>query len=169
MRQVQRVVGAQTQQHRGCARLEQPGRSTVQFRAVHRHAGSITGRGLSTERATRHTGTHHCGGALMTLLVDTRDVAAERAAVDDQVAGKTLVGAFAETVERLGDAEALKWKVDGAWQALTWRQYRQAVAEVAMGLTTLGFEPGQFAVLLSRNLPQPMIADLGVQHARGVP
>ncbi|HET6319037.1 MAG TPA: AMP-dependent synthetase/ligase, partial [Chloroflexota bacterium] len=46
---------------------------------------------------------------------------------------------------------------------------RDAVADVALGLTALGFAPGQFAVLLSRNRPEPLIADLGVQHARGAP
>ncbi len=106
----------------------------------------------------------------MTLAAPVRDVVAERAAIEARIEGKTLVGAFAETCEQLADVDALKWKdASGAWQSLTFAQYREAVAEVAVGLTTLGFEPGQFAVLLSRNLPEPMIADLGVQHARGVP
>ena len=106
----------------------------------------------------------------MTLAAPARDVAAERAAIEADIAGKTLLGAFAETAALLADSDAIKWKDSGgAWQALTWRQYREAVAEVAVGLTTLGFEPGQFAVFLSRNRPEPLIADLGVQHARGVP
>jgi long-chain acyl-CoA synthetase len=105
----------------------------------------------------------------MTLAVAPRDVAAERAAIEATIAGRTLVGAFADTVERLGAAEALAWKEDGAWRALTWLEYRQAVAEVALGLVGLGLQPHQFTVLMSRNRPEPMIADLGTQHARGVP
>jgi long-chain acyl-CoA synthetase len=107
----------------------------------------------------------------MTLVVASRDIAAERAAIDAEVAGRTFVGAFAETVDRLADTDAIRWKdVDsGAWQALTWGEYRQQVSEVAMGLVSLGFEPGEFTVIMARNRPEPMIADLGTQHARGVP
>ncbi|HYW87279.1 MAG TPA: AMP-dependent synthetase/ligase [Chloroflexota bacterium] len=106
----------------------------------------------------------------MTLVAPARDVAAERAAIEAAIEGKTLLSAFAETADRLADTDALAWKdASGAWQKLTWRQYREAVAEVAVGLTTLGFEPGQFAILLSRNRPEPLIAELGTQHARGAP
>src|SRR5712691_7806316 len=106
----------------------------------------------------------------MTLVVASRDIAAERAAIDAEVAGRTFVGAFAETVDRLADADAIRWKdSSGAWQALTWREYRHQVSEVAMGLVSLGFEPGDFTVIMARNRPEPMIADLGTQHARGVP
>src|SRR5919202_628796 len=112
----------------------------------------------------------HCGGSsTMTLAVAPRDVVAERAAIDARIAGRTLVGTFAETVERLGAAEALKWKEDGVWRALSWQHYREAVAEVALGLVSLGLQPYEFTVLMSRNRPEPMIADLATQHARGVP
>jgi len=97
------------------------------------------------------------------------DVAVARAEIDAEVAGKTLPGVFAETVERLADTDALKWRVDGAWQALTWRQYREAVAEVTLGLLSLGFGPGQFMLIWSRNRPEPHIADLAALHARGCP
>lgn len=50
------------------------------------------------------------------------DVMAARAEIDAAIAGKTLRLVFAETVERLSDSDALKWRVDGAWRALTWRR-----------------------------------------------
>ncbi len=105
----------------------------------------------------------------MTVVAQGRDVAAERAAIDAHIEGQTLLGAFAQTVARLGDSDAIKWKEDGEWKTLSWREYRQAVAEVALGLIRLGLEPGQFTLILSRNRPEPMIADLATQHARGVP
>lgn len=105
----------------------------------------------------------------MTLAVVPRDVAAERAEIEARIAGRTLLQTFAETAERLGDSDAIKWKEDGAWRSLSWREYRQAVAEVALGLINLGFQADDFAVIMSRNRPEPMVADLGVQHARGVP
>jgi long-chain acyl-CoA synthetase len=97
------------------------------------------------------------------------DVAADRAEIDAEVDGRTLAGAFAATVERLGDAEALKWRAADGWRALTWREYREAVAEVSLGLTALGFGPGQFLLLWSRNRPEPHVADLAALHARGCP
>ena len=47
------------------------------------------------------------------LEVDT-DVATARAEIDAEVEGRTLPGVFAETVERLGDAEALRWRAGDA-------------------------------------------------------
>jgi long-chain acyl-CoA synthetase len=105
----------------------------------------------------------------MTQLETTPDVAAQRAAIDAEVEGVTLPSAFADTVQRLGDAEALKWQVGGEWQALTWRQYQQAVAEATIGLLQLGFGPGQFLVTWSRNRPEPQVADLAALHAGGCP
>ena len=97
------------------------------------------------------------------------DVYAARAEIDAEVDGRTLPQAFAETVARLGDADALKWRGDGTWRALTWRDYRRVVAEVSLGLRTLGFGPGQFLVLWSRNRPEPLIADLAALHLGGCP
>ena len=94
---------------------------------------------------------------------------AARAEIDAEVEGRTLPGAFAATVNRLGDAEALKWRSGGEWRSLTWRQYREAVAEVTLGLRGLGFGPGQFLVIWSRNRPEPQIADLAALHAGGCP
>src|SRR5215831_942598 len=105
----------------------------------------------------------------MQQLDITADVAAARAEIEGEVDGRTLPSAFADTVERLGDAEALKWRTSEGWKALTWREYREAVAEVSLGLRSLGFGPGQFLLLWSRNRPEPQIADLAALHARGCP
>jgi len=106
----------------------------------------------------------------MQQLEVTGDVAAARAEIDAEVEGRTLPGVFAATVERLGDAPALKWKDgDGTWRTLTWREYRQAVADVSLGLRSLGLQPGQFVALWSRNRPEPLIADLAALHARACP
>src|SRR5439155_1583652 len=68
------------------------------------------------------------------------------------------------------DHPALKWKdASGAWNTLTWSQYRLEVRKAAAGLAALGFRPGQFAVIMARNRPEHLIADLGVLHARGTP
>ena len=105
----------------------------------------------------------------MTQVELAADVAAARAEIDAEVEGRTLPDAFAATVKRHGDAEALRWRVDGAWQALTWREYRRAVAEVTLGLRSHGFGQGQFLLIWSRNRPEPLVADLAALHTRGCP
>ena len=97
-----------------------------------------------------------------------RDVKAERVAMDDAARGRTVLTNFEETCAEVPNQEALKWRdASGAWQSLTWSQYRQEVRKVAAGVKALGFKPGEFAVIMARNRPEHLLADLGILHARG--
>jgi long-chain acyl-CoA synthetase len=99
-----------------------------------------------------------------------RDVLAERAEIDRAVEGRTLCDTFADTVERRGERDALRWREkDGTWHGLTWREYRERARDVALGLRTLGFSPGSFALIQARIVPEHSVADMGIVHARGVP
>ena len=90
--------------------------------------------------------------------------------MDRAAEGKTVLTNFDETCREIPDHPALKWKDgSGAWNTLTWSQYRLEVRKAAAGLAALGFRPGQFAVIMARNRPEHLIADLGVLHARGTP
>jgi long-chain acyl-CoA synthetase len=95
------------------------------------------------------------------------DVIEERAAIDASVSGKTVCTMFADAVNKWGDRPALHWKENGDLHTLTWRQYRDEVAAVTMGLRSLGFGPGQFGLIMARNAPEHVIADLGIVHAGG--
>ena len=97
------------------------------------------------------------------------EVAAERQAIEDEIAGGTLLTAFGETAQIAADTEAMRWREAGEWRSLSYRQLRGRVRELALGLPTIGLEPGDFAVIWSRNRPEAKIADLAVMHARGVP
>jgi long-chain acyl-CoA synthetase len=103
------------------------------------------------------------------MAVTARDVLGERAEILREIKGRTLLTAFAEMTDRLGDQAALKWKEGDAWRTLTWHEFRQTVLDLAAGLRALGFKPGEFSVIMSRNRPEAVIADLATQHARGVP
>jgi long-subunit acyl-CoA synthetase (AMP-forming) len=96
-----------------------------------------------------------------------RNVGVEREAIDRAVEGRTLIDAFAETVEEHRAETALSWKTAKGWQSLTWGEYRDQVRAAALGLSALGLQPQEFAVIMSRNRPEHLIADLGVMHARG--
>jgi long-chain acyl-CoA synthetase len=95
------------------------------------------------------------------------DVIAERAAIDKAVSGKTVCTLFADAVSKWGDRPALHWKEDGEWRSLTWKRYRDEVAAVTLALRSMGFGPGQFGLIMARNAPEHVIADLGIVHAGG--
>jgi long-chain acyl-CoA synthetase len=95
------------------------------------------------------------------------DVIAERADIDRTVSGKTVCTLFADAVTKWGDRPALRWKEDGEWRSLTWKGYRDEVAAVTLALRSLGFGPGQFGLIMARNAPEHVIADLGIVHAGG--
>ena len=95
------------------------------------------------------------------------DVLAERSAIDAEVSGKTVPTMFAEAVRKWGERPALHWKDNGDWKTLTWAEYRDEVAAVTLGLRSLGFGPGQFGLIMARNAPEHVIADLGLVHAGG--
>jgi long-chain acyl-CoA synthetase len=95
------------------------------------------------------------------------DVLAERAAIDAAVSGKTICTLFADAAAKWGDRPALHWKNNGGWETLTWREYRDEVAAVTLALRSLGFGPGQFGLIIARNAPEHVIADLGIVHAGG--
>ena len=97
------------------------------------------------------------------------DIAAERAAIEAEIEGTTLLTAYAETVAAAGDTPAHRWLDGGEWRSLTYRQVYEQVRDLTLGLGVLGFRPGEFAVIWSRNRSEATIADYAVMHARGVP
>jgi len=97
------------------------------------------------------------------------DSSAERAALDAQVAGQTLCTVLERNARVHGDLPALSWKRDGAWRQLNWREYRERVAEVAMGLDAMGVGRGDFVVIMAYNRPEHLIADLAAVHLGATP
>ena len=99
--------------------------------------------------------------------MSARDIAAERRQIDEAVAGMTVCSMFEGRVRQDPDAVALRWKARGAWQELTWGEYGERVREATLGLHAIGFEKGEFALIMARNRPEHMIADLAVTHCGG--
>ena len=95
------------------------------------------------------------------------DVMTQRADIDAAVSGKTVCTIFGEAAKKWAELPALRWKRDGEWQSLDWKGYRAEVAAVTMALKGLGFGPGQFGLIMARNVPEHVIADLGIVHAGG--
>ena len=95
------------------------------------------------------------------------DVTAERADIDAAVSGKTVCTIFADAVGQWPDRPALRWRRDGEWHQLTWREYQEQVAAMTLAVRKLGFGPGQFGLIMARNVPEHVIADLAIVHAGG--
>ena len=99
----------------------------------------------------------------------TQELLAERAAIDALVEGRTVGDLLLENAERHGDEPAVSWKEAGTWRSLSWRDYRERVAEAAMGLRSLGVGRGDFVAIMAKNRPEHLIADLGALHAGATP
>jgi long-chain acyl-CoA synthetase len=99
----------------------------------------------------------------------SRDVLAERAAIDAEVQAKTICDTLARNAETYPDQPALSWEEGGSWRTLTWKQYREKAAAVAMGLKSLGVGRGDFVAIMIRNRPEHVITDLGAVHAGATP
>ena len=96
-------------------------------------------------------------------------IAVQRRQIEQEVGGRTLCDLLAEHAEGHGDAPAMSWKRAGAWQTLSWRDYRERVAEVAMGLAGLGVGKGDFVAIMATNRPEHVLADQAAVHAGATP
>jgi long-chain acyl-CoA synthetase len=103
----------------------------------------------------------------------TTDVLAVRAEIEEQIAGKTLVDALAETVERYADQPAYSDKHDvpegEAWRTLTWTETRERARDVAAGLIELGVQPGDTIAIMATNRVEHVLADIAAVHAAATP
>lgn len=89
----------------------------------------------------------------------------ERAAIDAEVDGKTIVDYLNRNAEKYGSQPALHFKENGEWTSLSWKEYQQAIHEVAAGLQSLGVGTGEFVGIMAGNRPEHVIADYGTIHA----
>ncbi len=87
---------------------------------------------------------------------------------DIVVPGDTLPQLFLNAVRQRGDKTFMREKDLGLWRAWTWNDTAKAVREIAMGLASLGFEPGDVASIQSNTVVEWMLADLGTLCAGGV-
>ncbi|MFO1329631.1 MAG: long-chain fatty acid--CoA ligase [Rubrivivax sp.] len=82
--------------------------------------------------------------------------------------GDTLPQMFLNAVKARGDKVWMREKKLGIWRAWSWNQAATAVREIAMGLASLGLQPGQTASILSNTVVEWVLCDLGVLCAGGV-
>jgi long-chain acyl-CoA synthetase len=70
--------------------------------------------------------------------------------------------------EKYGDNYiAMRHKHRGIWQPYTWKDYYLNVKKLALGLLSLGFEPGDKLLIIGNNAPQWYYAELAAQANHG--
>lgn len=82
--------------------------------------------------------------------------------------GDTIPAMFWNAVEKRQDGVWMRQKKLGIWRSWTWRQTGEAVREIAGGLMSLGFAPGECASILSNTVIEWVLADLAVLSCGGV-
>jgi long-chain acyl-CoA synthetase len=102
---------------------------------------------------------------LMSNLWDLSHIQPETRIVLD---GDTLPAMFWNGVRQRGPQVWLRQKKLGIWRSQSWTQTGEAVAEIAGGLMSLGFAPGDTASILSNTIVEWVLADLAVLSCGGV-
>ncbi len=82
--------------------------------------------------------------------------------------GETIPAMFWNAVKQRGPKVWTRQKHLGLWRSQTWNQTGQAVAEIAGGLMSLGFMPGECASILANTVVEWVWADLAVLSCGGV-
>src|SRR5512147_2224 len=81
----------------------------------------------------------------------------------------TLPRLLQRNARELGARPAMREKDRGIWQTWTWRQYRDQVRDLALGLASLGFRRGDRLSVIGDNRPRLYWAQVAAQCLGGVP
>ena len=82
---------------------------------------------------------------------------------------RTVMDVFAQTVANYGAQPALRTKVNGQWEAITWQAYYDETRLVARSMIHLGLEKGKGVSIIGYNSARWFMADIGAIMAGGVP
>ncbi len=101
----------------------------------------------------------------MSPATDTRDDLAQRFAAT--AAGLTIPSLLDRNAAEFGDLPALSML--GGTDTLTWRQVRDRVAALTVGLHNAGLRPGDRLLMLMSSRPEHWLVDLAAVHLGAVP
>src|SRR3954464_5130681 len=90
-------------------------------------------------------------------------------AITDRIEGRTIAGAFVDTVAARGGDVALRWKEGDEWAELTYAEYADQVARVAGGLRERGVNRGDRIVLMLRNVYEFHVLDVAALMVGATP
>ena len=83
--------------------------------------------------------------------------------------GDTWPQILQHNYEKYGDSHVtMRYKHNGIWRPYTWKDYYINVKHLALGLLSLGFEPGDKVLIIGDNAPQWYYAELATHANRGI-
>lgn len=103
---------------------------------------------------------------------NTAAVLADRARLEQQIAGQTVLSVLARTADSQPDAPAYSDRHDveaGQWRTLSWRDLHNTVMDLASGLIALGVQPGDRVCIMGSNRIEYVLADSAALHAGAIP
>jgi long-chain acyl-CoA synthetase len=79
-----------------------------------------------------------------------------------------LVQVFRARVEAMPDAPAARFKQDGAWRDISWKEMGERATRVTNALLAAGVKPGDRICLMGETRFEWVVADLGIQGAGAI-
>ncbi|MEP6953949.1 MAG: AMP-dependent synthetase/ligase, partial [Solirubrobacteraceae bacterium] len=89
-------------------------------------------------------------------------------ATSHSTGSKTIADLIGQAAVKHADHVAVRHKIDGAWQDVTYAQVGEIVSEVARGLIDLGVQPGERVCILCDTRPEWTYADFAISSAGAV-
>ncbi len=74
----------------------------------------------------------------------------------------TIPDVFLKSVKKYGDRTSMRQKRLGIWNDISWNDYYENAARVALGLYELGYRKGDRVAIIGENCPEWVYVDLGV-------
>ena len=101
------------------------------------------------------------------------DIASERTRIQQQVEGRTLVDALADTAREHAAQPAYADRhhvPEGeSWRTITWDETRERALDVAAALIELGVATGDTVAIMATNRTEHFLADMAAVHAAATP
>ncbi len=83
---------------------------------------------------------------------------------------RTVYAALESTAQKYPNAPALQQPLGkGKYKCYTYKEYQQAVIEVATGLRSIGVAKGEIVALFSETRAEFYIADIGIMSSGAIP
>jgi long-chain acyl-CoA synthetase len=92
----------------------------------------------------------------------------EASATQSTTGSQTIADLISRSAAARPDHVAVRYKHDGAWHDVTYREVSHIVEEIALGLIDLGIEAGERVCILANTRPEWSYADMAITSMGGV-
>jgi|HubBroStandDraft_3_1064219.scaffolds.fasta_scaffold29669_2 long-chain acyl-CoA synthetase len=92
----------------------------------------------------------------------------EASAVGSTTGSSTIADLISRSAAEHGEHPAVRYKHDGEWRDVSYRQLARIVEEIALGLIDLGVEPGERVCILANTRPEWSYADMAITSVGAV-